>query len=268
MRNIKNIVVGVNLIILLPNFICAQSLEDFKYLGDPAFPSMYLSVSGSFAHVTNNEAPRPEIHNIKGWTGKLDLQKTNLNIGEVNYKFQHKLLGDMILLAKKVFDNSRNIYRNYSSSLTTGILGWHSWGWNINKSTKYKIAPGINLNDYFYARTYYSDTLGGSFHRASLEPHGYYWAAGPSVFINCYINKYIILQSLFSYSFSYWRVVPLGYGITENNYPKPHFFSSNVQVLSKWGFFISFDYNFAINRGWYPEATKRFDTNFGFSFVL
>ena len=88
--------------------IQAQGLSDFKYLGDPAFDELYIGVSGSYAHVTNTAAYHPELHDLQGWTGKIDVTKLTYEQWKVKYKFQHRLFADLWLIV----DNQLGIKPN------------------------------------------------------------------------------------------------------------------------------------------------------------
>jgi hypothetical protein len=253
--------------------IQAQGLSDFKYLGDPAFDELYIGVSGSYAHVTNTAAYHPELHDLQGWTGKIDVTKLTYEQWKVKYKFQHRLFADLWLIVdNQINGNGSYFYRQISSGITTGILGWHSWGLNLTNFNKLSIAIGMNLNDYFYGKTYSLDTSNSKVVSTQMlispEPQGYYFTAGPSLFIDYTLNKYLLIQSLATYSVSYWKAVGLTYGINDPTYPKPHFVGLYTELVTPWGLFVSYDYNFVVNRGNNPDKTKRRDLNIGFRFVL
>ncbi len=264
---IRNILI-ISVLFISVVSIQAQGLAGFKYLGDSAFGEKYIGVSASYAHITNTAAPSPERHNIQGWTAKLELTKLTYEPGKIKSKHQHRLFADMFLiLENQVNGDGSKFKRQIESDISTGILGWHSWGWNLTNYNKLSVALGVNLNDYFYGKTYNVDTTGLMPELLSPEPQGYYFTAGPSLFVDYALNKYVLLQALTTYSLAYWKAVGLEYGVNDPSYPKPHFVGLYAELVTKWGFFVSYDYNFVVNRGNNPDKTKRRDLNIGFRFV-
>ena len=246
----------------------AQRLSDFKYLGDPAFGEKYIGASASYAHLTNTVAPHPELHDKQAWTAKLEVVKLTYEPGKVKAKHQHRLFADMFLiLENQVNGDGSYYYRQIGSSISTGLLGWNSWGMNLTNFDKLSVAFGVNHNDYFYGKTYDVDTIGINQELVTLEPHGYYFSAGPSLFVDYALNKYVLLQVLATYSYAYWKIVGVEYGEDNPSYPKPHFVGLYAELVTKWGFFVSYDNNFIVNRGNNPDKTKRKDLNIGFRFV-
>ncbi len=258
--------------ILLCSFFSyrAQNLTDFNYLGDNySADETYLSAAISRSKLTNLAAPYSENHTINGFTGTIDLKKVTFKKGQKRFFYEHKLIGDLFMLSREIlFKNHNAIYRQESSNLSCGILGWAAWTWNINTPKKNSLAIGFNLHDYFLTSTYVVDSSSSGGKRKSLEPQGYWFTAGPKLVYNRSISKHFILEAATSYSISYWRVVSLSYATVDDNYPKPHFGQARLEVLSSIGFFAGFDYNWVINRGDLPNSTKRFDALFGFRFML
>ena len=255
------------IIIFSPLIFLGQDLQSFKCLGDPMGGELYLGVSAEYVMLANPDAPHPELHNLKGFSGKIDMNRFGFEKGDMQYSFEYKLLADIAtILHNQINGDGSAYYRQVGSSISNGILGWHSWGWNVVSTNNFTIAPGFNLNDYFYGKTYVSDTTSNGV--VSPEPQGYYFSAGPTLFSNVYINDYLILHTKASYSFSYWRAVSLEYAVVDDNYPKSHFGSLNLELITKWGLFVGFDYNWVINRGNLPDKTSRKDFLLGFRFVL
>ena len=241
----------------------------FKYLGDDYTGEMYLGTSATYSFLSNNEAPNPELHKLKGFSAKVDLRSTPWELGTVKYFMQYKLLGDLALIVdNQINDDGSAYYRQVSSSITNGLLGWHSFGWTFISNPRMSIALGANINDYFFGATYKVDSLPQSGNLASPEPQGYYFAAGPSVLADIKLNNYLLLHLHGAYSFSYWRAVSLSYASEDDSYPKPHFYQITTELMSPWGVFLGMDYNTLVNRGDLPNNTRRLDFQLGFRWVL
>jgi len=104
----------------------------------------------------------------------------------------------------------------------------------------------------------------------TIEPQGYWFGTGPSVFVDYYINQYFILHGHMAYSAGFWRAEELDDNpeYVDDSYPNPHFGSINLIIQSKWGFMTGIDYNWLINRGENPNNTRRFDLIVGFRFPI
>lgn len=252
--------------LLFTQFLGAQTLADFKYLNYPYTNEFYIGVAVSRTTISNPDAPFPSRHKLQAFSGTVELKSTSFAKGGMRYYGQHKLLPDMLVLTKQAINVDPNvIYRNESSYLANGILGWHSFTWNLHDPKKYSVALGFNLNDYFFGSTYHTDTTPNSW--VSPEPQGYYFAAGPTLQANYMLGKYFMAEMMASYSLSYWRAVSLTYATVNDKYPKPHFAQLHFELFSTWGLFAGIDYNFIINRGDIPNNTQRFDLSVGFRFM-
>lgn len=247
----------------------SQSLNEFRYFNREYADDLYLGIFPTFTFVSNGEAPNSTAHRIAGFTGKLDLRKVNFEMGERRFLYQHKLLFDMLLIIEnQVTDDGSAYYRSEESGLTTGFIGWTSWAWNMFGNERYCVAPGVNINDYFLTNSY--KLKAGSDNLTTIEPQGYWFAAGPSVFFDYALHNNFLLQTHASYSFGVWRAVNLEYDDTQidDSYPNPHFGGLNFELHTRWGFFTGLDYNFLINRGDNPNNTNRLDVLIGFRFPV
>lgn len=246
-----------------------QTIDDFEYLGEYYSDELYLGIAFSNSHVTNSDAPRPEVHNIAGLSGELNMRYIRLEAGEMSWRWQHKLLGDMTLFTYKVFtENSNLVNRGESTAFSCGLLGWWNWTWNITLPNRYILSAGFNLNDYFFGSSYIVDSLANPNELKSLEPQGYYFTAGPTIVGQFMINKNFVVEGSASYSISYWRAVSLTYAQEDNSYPKPHWGQLNAEFISRWGVYAALNYNWVINRGDLPNNAKRLDLLLGFRFRI
>lgn len=247
----------------------AQSLQEFNYLGDPYGDGhIYLGVVAGFSNVSNWAAPHADRHLVYNtFSPKIDMRRVSFEPGAMRYYGQYKLLGDLLFIVNdQINGNGSSFYRQESSGLTNGVLGWHSWGVNVWSSNRLCLAIGLNLNDYFIGTTYEVDSIPK---RVSLEPEGYYFGAGPAVFADVLLQKHLILHVHSSYTFNYWRPITLTYASNpDEDMPMPHLGGFSAELMTSLGLFAGLDYNWLINRTPYPNSTKRWDYTFGFRFVL
>lgn len=254
-------------ILILGNIsLQAQSISDFTYLNGDYEDELLIGLAFSNTFGSNNDAPNAEAHKLKGYSWEVNMRKVRLGTGEVSWRWQHKLLGDMTILVRDIFKDNSNYYRKENSGLTSGYLGWWNWTWNLHKPQKHLISAGFNLHDYFLTSSYHVDSLPENDDLISLEPQGYYFSAGPSLAAQYQVSDWLLMETVASYSLSYWRAVSLTYALEDNDYPKPHWGQLNLGLISKWGFYADMNYNWVINRGDLPNNTKRFDILLGFRF--
>ncbi|MFC0876730.1 hypothetical protein ACE01N_09050 [Saccharicrinis sp. FJH2] len=257
------------LCIIIPSILKSQTLNDFKYFDKQYAYDSYLLITPAYALLWNSEAPNANAHRLNGFTGKLDMRKINYGTGERRYLYQHKLLFDLLLiLNNQINGDGSAYYRQESSGLTTGILGWLSLGWNVVSTDRFCMAFGGNINDYFLTSSYRFDPESNNL--TTIEPQGYWFAGGPSAFFDYLINSNFLIQAHASYSLGFWRAAKLEYGGTQidDNYPNPHFAGLNLELQSRWGFITGIDYNFLLNRGDNPNNTQRLELMIGFRFPI
>lgn len=253
------------LLLTSPLFGLSQNLEDFKYFQQNANNKVFFGASLSHSNLSNNAAPFPENHIIKGLSAKIDMRKLNFNKAGKKFTYQHKLLADVFLIVRnQVIGDGSKYHRQLGSSITNGLIGWYSQYWNIVSKDKFAAAIGFNLNDYFLSSTYNIDSTGGITFK-TYEPQGYWFAAGPSVSFDFAVTEYLNVNVSSSYSMGYWRAVGLSWGDAEedDDYPNPHFYHFNLEILSKFGAFVGVDYQMLVNRGHRPNNSKRLDFLFG-----
>ncbi|MBL7873092.1 MAG: hypothetical protein JNM78_15855 [Cyclobacteriaceae bacterium] len=245
----------------------AQTLDDFNVGKNEYYGNGHWGLALSFSSLSNSAAPNPSSHRVTGFTLKIDYKKYNLGKGGKRMFFQNKTIGDMIFILGSEITSGKGAERAENSALSTGLIGWTSWGWNVLANGKSSVAIGFNLNDYILGSTYvYTDAQGQKLSPITTEPQGYYWGGGPSLFFDYQISEKLNLQSFASYSFSFWRPVSLDYATKDNSYEKPHFMEFNVELQTKFQVYGGVDFTTLINRGDLPNRTKRFDIIVGYRF--
>lgn len=241
-----------------------QSLEEFKYLKDKYGGEGYLNVSGSFTFLSNKAAPGPSAHEKNGIVLDVVYNHIGFTKGFFNYRFDHKLITDILFLADKVVDRKASVDRAEGSSVSTGVIGWHGMGWNAIAKPKFCLAPGFAIDDYFFGASYKDSS--GALH--TPEPQGWYITAGPALFTHIALKKWLILQTSAAYDFAFARPVSITYAEVNDSYPKPQFFHVAATLMTPWGIFGEVQYTTIVNTGNLPNATDRLDLKLGFSFVL
>lgn len=245
----------------------AQSLTEFAYLGDEYGGNTYVGLMVKKSRIANPEAPNAEAHSKEAFGGEVNIRSANFDLGGFKYSFSYKLLPDLIfILDNKISGDGAAFDRREESGLTGGVLGWHGFGWNVIAGDRVAVAPGFNLNDYFIAASYLESD--SSKQLVSLEPQGWYLAAGPSLFVDVLLTRFLMVQTQFDYSFAYTRPVSLTYGVSDDDYPLPHVWHASAELVSSIGLFAGAEFQQLVNRGAIPGNTRRLDLTFGFKFVL
>lgn len=245
-----------------------QTLQDFEYLGDEYQDHIYLGIGAKYNWIHNKTIYNHQNHNLKSFGGEIQMKRHDFRLGKRVYSFEYKLLGDLaFILHDQINSTGKSYYRQESTGLTNGLLGWHSVGWNFIARDYFTVAAGLNINDYFYASSYtHPDSTEGKLY--STEPQGYYFAAGPSIFSDVLLTRFLVLHMRADYAISYWKPVSLSYGISDPNYPMPHFVHFSSELVTPIGIFLEWDHAFIINRGNHPNNGVRNDISLGFKFVL
>jgi hypothetical protein len=245
----------------------AQSLADFSVGKNEYYGNGHWGFALSISSLSNSAAPNPSVHSITGLALKVDYKKYNLEKGGKRMFFQNKTIGDALFILGSEITSGKGAERGENSTITTGLIGWTSWGWNIVAKDKATVALGFNLNDYIIGSTYvYTNAQGQKQTPITTEPQGYYWAGGPSLFFDYQISENLNLQTFAAYSLSFWRAVSLSYAEKDNSYAKPHFLEFNAELQTKFHLYGGIDFTTLINRGDLPNSTKRFDVIVGYRF--
>lgn len=248
--------------------LSAQSLDGFKNGKDVFYDGYgHWGFSLSISSLSNPAAPNPDAHSITGLALKIDYKKYSAEKGGRHMFFQNKTIGDLLFILGSEIRNDKGAERGENSALTTGLIGWTSWGWNLIGKEKTSLAFGFNLNDYIIGSTYvYTNSQGQPQTPITTEPQGYYWGGGPSVFFDYALSEKLTLQTFASYSLAFWRPVSLSYAQEDKSYPKPHFFQLNAEIQTSFHLYGGVDFTSLINRGDLPNDTKRIDFIVGYRF--
>ncbi|MCK6616667.1 MAG: hypothetical protein L6Q51_03395 [Cyclobacteriaceae bacterium] len=258
---------------MLTYTVIGQSLQEFKNgkepfykekggIGDHGTWGFALSVS----NLSNPAAPNSNAHNITKLSMRMDYKRYRKEKGKSRMFYQNKSLGDVFTILGSELSSNTGVDQKEGSTIST-FIGWSSWGWNVLVKEKAMVAMGFNINDYVVGtRYYYRDINGGIISQESKEPQGLYYGSGLSVFFDYALSEKVILQTLTSYTASFWRPVSLSYATVDSSYPKPHFLHFNAELQTSFKLFVGFDFTMLINRGDLPNDTRRLDILLGYRF--
>lgn len=247
------------------------TIGTFEYLGEIyGDRESYIGFNPMWTMLKNKQAPYPERHNLNGLSFDFTYRIVRTDKGALRYNYNNKALGDMIYVLIKAMNakDGENVVNADENTTLTNLIGYMDFTWNINSpDSRFQASLGFNHNDYVYAGRYTLDSLGGSL--KTMDPQGWYWAAGPHAALNIVLSKSMLLELSGGYSFSYWHPIDLSYAhFPSKTYPKPHFGQAKMELQTKWGFFMAGHYNWIINRGNIPSAGTRFDLIAGFKFMM
>lgn len=250
--------------------LTAQDIDEFQWFGHDYEDGLFLGLGVSQVFITNNDAPNPGNHKLNGTTFKIDLKDVNFEKGGCSMFYENKLLGDFILFFSQVNNGERDIYQTESSGLSTGIIGWMSFLFNITEPKRFQIAAGANFSDFFLTSAYPEDVskpYSNPNNNIVQEPNGNYYTIGPSVAFRMSLSPLFLLEYHTDFSIPFGRVT--GSDLVEDkNYPNPYFTMHSLEVISKYGLYGGFDYAAVINRGNLPNNTKRSEVFLGFRIKL
>lgn len=241
-------------------------LTTFRYLSDTLHGHGYIDVGAIFSSVRDNRVPNPKEQRLSAWSLNLEYSKINFNQGGYQYTGRIKMFMDVVFTLNDALTKTgaKAINRSTTTSLTSGILGWHSMRWNLVAEDNFCLGLGINASDYFYGASYENEK-GKLF---TPEPNGYYLGGGPTLSADYRINHFMKLGLLVDYTFSAIKAVGISYGEKIEGFPLPHFLNSSFNVTTKWGAFFKCDFNTILNVDNAPTKGQRTDFWFGFKFVL
>ena len=255
---------------LIPISSQAQDIDEFQWFGHDYEDGLFLGLGASQVFISNNDAPNPDNHKINGTTFKIDLKDVNFEKGGHSFFYENKLLGDFILFFSQVSKGESDIYQTESSGLSTGIIGWMSYLFNITEPKRFQVAVGANFSDFFLTAAYPEDVskpYSNPNNNIVQEPNGNYYAIGPSAAFRMTLSPLFLLEYHTDFSIPFGRVK--GKDLVEDkDYPNPYFTMHSLEVISKYGLYGGIDYAAAINRGNLPNNTKRSEIFLGFRVKL
>jgi hypothetical protein len=247
-------------------FICfisfqvnGQQLEDFRFGKYDFYDYDRWGFGLMLSHMSNPGMPYPEQHRRSAASLKIDWKNYYLGKGERRFYWQNKSIGDLFSLLSSAIKDGSNIMRKEETVLSH-FIGFASWGWNVNNPGRMSIAPGFNINDFILGSYTYERTAQGQLVNGKTpEPHGLYYAIGPSLFIDYAISKSFVIQSLTTFSYNVFRLVAVSDAIKNKDYPRPHLVQISTEVLSSSKINAGIDYTWIMDRGANNNKARRFD---------
>ena len=260
-----------SVVLLMPLATSSQSLDRFSWFNEYYADELYLGLGYSNLSMSNPEAPQPEEHELSGWTIKLEMKVVRYEKGEVSRYWEHKLVGDMVGWYSRFRRDDASVYVTQASNVSTGLLGWWSWVWNLTEPKRFSVAAGFNANDYFLTSSYVEhdsipyDRIDNN---TRYEPNGYYFGAGPTVRANFMLTSNFQLEYFGSLSIPFGRVTAEDFENQDDDYPNPYFMNHYLELISSYGVYAGYEFTDIINRGDIPNNTKRREWYIGFRIMI
>lgn len=249
----------------------SQDIDDFKWFGDDYEDVFFMSIGYNNVRLSNRDAPNPDKHDFAGNTFKLDFKNIKFQKGEMSWHFENKLLGDMVYFLAGVIDGSESIYQEEESGISSGLLGWHSFLWNVTEPNRYQIAVGGNFSDFFLTAAYPED-LSRPYSNPSnaivQEPNGNYYAIGPSFSARYRISNFLLAEYVADLSIPFGRIESEELAEYDGKYKNPYFYNHSLELISSKGLFIGYEHTRFFNRGNLPNNTKRRELYIGMRIKL
>lgn len=249
----------------------SQRIEDFKYFGKPYKDEFYLNMAVSRVMISNDAAPNPQNHQLKGTTLKLNARSTNFAAGGFNMYVDHKLLGDLAWWLGRFFKGDESIFETEESGLSSGLLGWYSFLVNLNKPNRVQFGLGLNAKDFFLTSAYPKDVrqpYANPSNRIILEPSGNYYAAGPSVGVRYNLLNAVLIEYKGDLSIPFAKLDP-GDGFKKDpDFKNPYFINHVLELTSSKGFYLGFESTYFLERTKANNSTKRNEIYLGFRFKV
>lgn len=258
--------------LILLAFICQASIglaqiQDFQYLGEDYWDhELYLGAAVRHVSIEVPNAPNPSAHKASAWTADFQLYRTAPSIpGKMRYMLRNKILGEIFLGFGESF---RDIYRDEGSTFSHFFIGANSFAWNLLGHDRLQLAVGFNLTDLVTGSTFVlQDSLGNDY-RETPAPHGWYIGSGPSLFVDFLINKYLLLELQYDYTFHFTNPVPLTYGVEDPNQKMPHQSFLSMNLMTSFGFYTGIDYSLLLDQNLAAMNHRKLDWIIGFKIML
>lgn len=243
----------------------SQKLEDLK-INQTGVMNMYYTFSTMKNKNFAYEPQRTEKYQTFGLEGNIYFFEKMEDRWNISIKFLDDIVWEA---AKGVSDKiqAKHPREKYYYSLS-GLFWWRQ-AWNVmGNEGKFNWALGYSLSDYFIilpgvaSHGYYDGQPN------DIEPHGWYWAAGPAIMADFAIHKQLSLHMQTNYDFSFVRMGKGNRHQTIEGYPKPFFFRNSLVLQTGFGLFTKLDYAQSFDRGEHKQNISRIEFQIGFSAIF
>jgi len=253
----------LSFLFLFPMVHCcvAQTFEDLK-INDKGALRFYFS----FNSMHNKSHFSPEMRSIPFRTLGIEGDVYSFDKGEVRWNVNSKVCDDLIWLIGYTIKNktSRTPEGDYS---ITGLFWWH-YGYNVKSTEKLNISPGFSLSDYMVLMPE-EDGISFTGNPSEKEdPHGWFWAAGPNIFIDYALPAKFSLHFNANYDFSFIRLNNKYKSILDPDYKKPHYFHAALTLNHNSGFYLGYQFTRVVDLGYHKNNIVRSEVNLGFRVLL
>lgn len=258
-RLAKTVVTTLSLLCLMSITGFSQQLKDFGYGKYDFYEYDRWGFGLMLSSMANPGMPYAENHRKSAVSLKIDWKDYYIDKGDRRFYWQNKSIGDLFSLLSAAIKDGSNIERKEETVLSH-LIGFASWGWNLNNPGRTSIAAGFNINDFILGSYSYERTAQGiPVNGKTREPHGLYYGVGPSVFFDYAITDRLVIQSLGTFSYNVFRLVAVSDAEKDKSYPRPHLAQISVELLSSAKINAGLDYTWIMDRGENNNKARRFD---------
>lgn len=180
--------------------------------------------------------------------------------------YRYKLLGELFVSFGEDFTDA---LRDEGTGFSHFLAGSHTWAWNAVVTDRFALAAGINFQDLTMASSIRTDTVGnGQEVLLTPSPNGWYIGAGPSLFADVMISRYVIAELQFDYAFHVYNLYKQTYGMENDGNPMPHTMFMSLNFVTTWGVYAGVDVSLLNDRHTYNLDTQKIDWCVGYRIML
>ncbi len=235
----------------------AQSLLDTKLADRIGVLRLYYTFN---ATSNPNHAYAP-FRKVPFRTFGFDGEIYDFEQGGERWHFSSKVSDDLIWLIGSMIKGTED--EEYCN--VTGLLGL-KFGHNLFSSDKINISAGFSLTDYMVILP--EVDANGFYQGNDMEPHGWYWAAGPNLFIDYHIFDSFTLHANVNYDFGFLTINKGSDVAVIDGYEKPFFLGTRFTLNHDLGMFLQFQTTTAFDRGVHNQNITRREFQVGYRFFL
>lgn len=236
--------------------LSAQSLSDTKISEATSVIRIYYT----FNKITNPNHEDPDFRSVPFKTIGLDIEFFDFDKGDSRWSIQSKVIDDMIWLIGSTISKRED--RDDNS--VTGVLGL-KYGKNLFSTNKLNISAGFSLSDYIVILPKVLPS--GDPNYPDKEPDGWYWSAGPNLFLDYHIFDSFTIHANINYDLPFLKLGEKDTDLIEG-YKKPNFLGTRLTLHHDIGFFVQFQTTTVLDRGIHNQNITRREIQLGYRFLL
>jgi hypothetical protein len=242
--------------------LLSQEWKDLKTKkGKNAFNESFFTLYARYT-MLNGKYTEP----AGGLTGNVTLIRNRQSKGELRYRFENSLIGDLLYVVAKegsaLLNNRLPAANKTEQNFSSGWLGWHKAYINVSSKPKYIISAGLSYGDYIFGS---KRLAAGSPSARIQEPAGYYFYVGPAVMASFVLSKKFWLDAYANYDINLTKAAKPSSGYTEiPGYPMPKNLVLGADLYCTKKLHAGIRYNHLMDNGSQKDRATRIDINIGF----